>query len=225
MEYETEEQQLEAIKKWWKENSSLVIIGVSIGVSSIFGWQYYQADKVNHAQHASVLYERVLIHSADSAKMSDQLASVNQLEAEFKDTPYASLSAMIIARQQVQSGENAKAEKHYRWVIENSNQKELQYLAKIRLSRVLLATAQYEKTLALLNEEYPDSFKGMVLELKGDAFAVQEKKAEARITYIKARSYLKGPNRWLQLKIDDIAETASATKTPVVKSASTKPAA
>ncbi len=225
MEYETEEQQLEAIKKWWKENSSLVIIGVSIGVSSIFGWQYYQADKINHAQHASVLYERVLIGSANPDKMSDQLASVNQLEAEFKDTPYASLSAMIIAKQQVQSGENAKAEKHFRWVIENAKQKELQYLAKVRLSRVLLATKQHDKALALLNEEYPDSFKGMVLELKGDALVDQGKKSEARMAYIKARSYAKGPNRWLQLKIDDIGEAASALNAPVVKSVSTKPAA
>ncbi|MCW8934185.1 MAG: tetratricopeptide repeat protein [Gammaproteobacteria bacterium] len=209
MDYETEEQQLEAIKKWWKENSTMVVMGITIGVGSIFGWQFYQAESVKHAEHASVLYEQVLINSSDPSKLNDQLATVNQLEAEFDDTPYASLSALIVAKQQLAAGQIDKAQQQYRWVIENARQDELKYLAKIRLSRLLLAANELDKALALLNEDYPESFDAMVLELKGDVLSTQGNKADAKTAYNKAISLSKTPNRWLQLKIDDIGETSA----------------
>ena len=40
--YETEEQQVEAVKKWWKENGVSLIVGVVMGLSAIAGWKYYQ---------------------------------------------------------------------------------------------------------------------------------------------------------------------------------------
>ncbi|RDH83708.1 MAG: hypothetical protein DIZ80_06090 [endosymbiont of Galathealinum brachiosum] len=212
MDYETEEQQLEAIKKWWKENSSTVVMGIAVGVASIFGWQFYQTDSINHTEQASVLYEQVLIQSENPSKINDQLASVNQLEAEFKDTPYASLSALIIAKQHIAAGQDDKAQQQYQWVIENANQDELKYLAKIRLSRLLLTNQQHDKALVLLNETYPENFNAMVMELKGDVLSTQGNKAEAKKAYLEALSFSKSPNRWLQLKIDDIGGSAVDSK-------------
>ncbi|MGU3844696.1 YfgM family protein, partial [Vibrio diabolicus] len=40
--YDTEEQQVEAIKDWWKENGKAVIIGAVVGLGGLFGWRYYQ---------------------------------------------------------------------------------------------------------------------------------------------------------------------------------------
>ncbi|PAR85254.1 YfgM family protein, partial [Vibrio cholerae] len=40
--YDTEEQQVEAIKDWWKENGKAVIFGAVIGLGGLFGWRYYQ---------------------------------------------------------------------------------------------------------------------------------------------------------------------------------------
>lgn len=212
MDYETEEQQLEAIKKWWKENSSTVVTGIAVGVASIFGWQYYQTESINHAEQASVLYEQVLVQSENPSTINEQLASVNQLEAEFKDTPYAGLSALILAKQQIAAGQSDKAQQQYQWVIENASQDELKYLAKIRLSRLLLTNKQHDKALDLLNATYPESFKAMVMELKGDVFSTQGNKEEARKAYLDALSFSKSSNRWLQLKIDDIGGSAVDSK-------------
>jgi len=162
MEYETEEQQLEAIKKWWKENSSMVIMGVAIGITAIAGWQFYQTNRLNHMENASVLYEQTLIHSGDAAKMNDQLASVNQLKAEFDDTPYASLAALLAAKQQLTNGSTEKATELYRWVVENAVQDEVKYLAKTRLARLLLTLDKPDDALALLNESYPKSYEALV---------------------------------------------------------------
>ncbi len=210
MDYETEEQQLEAIKKWWKENSSMVVSGIAVGVAAIFGWQYYQAENIKHEEQANVLYEQVLIHVGNPAKSDEQLATANQLEAEFKDTPYASLSALVVAKQQMAAGKFEKAQQQYQWVIDNAKQPELKYLAKIRLSRLLLTTEKYDDALKILNETFPESFASMVFELKGDVLLTQGNKAQAKAAYIEAQLMSKDANRWLQLKIDDIASDVTA---------------
>jgi predicted negative regulator of RcsB-dependent stress response len=39
--YTTEEQQVEVIKSWWKENGTSVLAGTVIGLVGLFGWRYY----------------------------------------------------------------------------------------------------------------------------------------------------------------------------------------
>ena len=41
--YKTEEEQVEAIKKWWQENGKSIIAGVVIGITAIFGWRAYDS--------------------------------------------------------------------------------------------------------------------------------------------------------------------------------------
>lgn len=206
MDYETEEQQLEAIKKWWHENSTTLIAGLAVGVSAIFGWQYYQQKTALHVQEASVIYENLVTASVSNDQINEQQARTNQLVAEYADTPYASLSSMIMAKQFINSGEAAKAQQQLQWVIENTDQDELKFLAKIRLSRVLLGAGQVDQALMLVNEDYPESFKGIVLELKGDILVSQEKPQQARDAYQSALEF-SSSNQLIQLKIDDLGLT------------------
>ena len=39
--YETEEQQVDAIKKWWSENGTALIVVAVIGLAGLWGWRYY----------------------------------------------------------------------------------------------------------------------------------------------------------------------------------------
>ena len=213
MDFETEEQQLEAIKKWWKENSSNVIGGIAIGVTAIFGWQYYQQQTVNHAEHASILYEEVMIKAENPQGIDEVRGKVNQLEAEFADTPYASLAALVLAKQYFAADQYEKAQQQYEWVIANSQQDDTRYLAKLRLARLLLSDKQADKALNLLNENYPESFQAMALELKGDVLLSQNKAALARQAYQQALAASSGSNRWLQLKIDDIGDSSDQLDT------------
>lgn len=204
MDFETEEQQLEAIKKWWKENSTMIITGVAFGVTAIFGWQYYQKQSLLHADKASIIFEQVLSDSQNPAMANDQLTRVNTLEAEFSNTPYASLSALILAKQQLATGEFSKAQQQLQWVVDNARQDELKYIAKIRLARLFLSTQQEDQALYLLGHTYPESFNAMVFELKGDVLLSQGKVDLARTEYTKALSLTANTNRWLQMKLDDI---------------------
>ena len=76
---ETEEQQVEALKKWWTENASVMILGVAIGASVLFGWRYYDNYKIQHAEEASSLYDSVLTTAAANDPLDKQQTRVNTL--------------------------------------------------------------------------------------------------------------------------------------------------
>ena len=57
--FESEDQQIEAIKKWWKENGASLVLGLGIGVAGLLGWREYLAYKTDHSAEASDLYQAV----------------------------------------------------------------------------------------------------------------------------------------------------------------------
>ena len=61
--YKTEEEQVEAIKKWWSENGKSIIAGIIIGIAAIFGWRGYENHAAMQAKSASTLYEQLLVAS------------------------------------------------------------------------------------------------------------------------------------------------------------------
>ena len=53
---ETEDQQLEELKKWWKENGSSIITGVVLGLAILFGTRAWFGWQERTAQQASAVY-------------------------------------------------------------------------------------------------------------------------------------------------------------------------
>ena len=58
--YTTEEEQVEAIKKWWKENAKSVIGGVIIGLAVIYGGKTWLAQQNVHVEQVSVTFEAMM---------------------------------------------------------------------------------------------------------------------------------------------------------------------
>ena len=53
VDYKTEEEQIEAVKRWWNENGRAVVFAVVIGVSGSFGWQFWQDSKQEGREQAA----------------------------------------------------------------------------------------------------------------------------------------------------------------------------
>ena len=66
--YKTEEEQVEAIKKWWNENGKSIIVGIVVGITAIFGWRGYEARTATEAKAASILYEQLILASRKGDK-------------------------------------------------------------------------------------------------------------------------------------------------------------
>ncbi|MCK5729408.1 MAG: tetratricopeptide repeat protein, partial [Methylococcales bacterium] len=58
--YDTEEEQVEALQAWWKENGKSMIAGAILGGVLIVGWDFWKDHQQDQSLEASVLYEQLL---------------------------------------------------------------------------------------------------------------------------------------------------------------------
>ena len=205
MDYETEEQQVEALKRWWKENGKLVITGLALGLSLVLGVRFYTTYSNERAESASYLFDQMISDQADDRQ--DIKTIDDRLLTEYATTAYATLSALVVAKQMVIDEDLAGARQKLQWVVDNSNNVELQHIARLRLIRVLTSMQEYDQALALANTDYPTSFAALYEELKGDLYLAKGDINQARIAYDKAILNAGAQsNRWLKLKRDDLGE-------------------
>ncbi|UOA10420.1 tetratricopeptide repeat protein [Methylobacter sp. S3L5C] len=202
--YDTEEEQLDAVKRWWKENGFSTIVGLVIGVIVIIGWNYWQSDKKVKSGEASAVYSQLIQAIADDKKDSaEKLAE--RIQEQYPKTEYAAYSALLLAKVKVGQGDLAKAQATLKQIAEGSD-KVLANVAKIRLVRLMLASGQFEQGLQLINDVDPatsSGFSGNYDELVGDLYVALDRLDQARSSYQKAlESGYKSP--LLQFKIDDL---------------------
>ncbi len=202
--YDTEEEQLEALKRWWKENGQSTIVGLILGIAIILGWNYWRDHKKAQAEQASALYSQLIqAIGADQKDSAEKLAE--RIQEQFSKTEYAAYSGLLQAKLKVQQGDLAAAQQILKKIAEGSN-KEMSNVARIRQVRLMLASGQYEQGLQLINEVDPaasTSFSGNYDELVGDLYVALDRLDLARSSYQKAlENGYKPP--LLQLKIDDL---------------------
>ena len=202
--YETEEEQLDAVKRWWKENGQSTIIGVVLGVAIILGWNYWQNLKKNQTEQASAVYGQ-LIQAIGTDKKDSAEKLAERIQSEYPKTEYAAYSGLLLAKLKVQQGDIPKAQALLKGIAAGTD-KELSNVAKIRLVRLMLASGEYEQGLQLINDVDPatsSSFSGNYDELVGDLYVALDRLDQARTAYQKAlENGYKSP--LLQFKIDDL---------------------
>ncbi len=87
--YDTEEEQVEALKRWWKENSTSTIVGLVMGIVIILGWNYWQDHKKEQAAQASLTYAQLLKALDDDSKDGGGRATQGAVAEDKKDSAAA----------------------------------------------------------------------------------------------------------------------------------------
>lgn len=217
--YDSEEEQVEQLKKWWQTNSQAVIIGVAAGLCLMFAgnfWKSYQQDK---RMQASTLYSQLL--DADSKDQPEQIEKLNkQIAVQYGSTAYAHYAALFDAKTKVKQGDLVAAKAVLQKVIAEADD-DLKNVARLRLISLMLATSEYEAGLKLISETNAASMKGFSSsyeELKGDLYVALDRVDEARTAYENAlRDGAQSP--LLQFKLDDLTAPAGPTVVqPIAKS-------
>lgn len=206
-EYRTDEEQAEALKKWWNENGKFIIAGVVIGIGAIFGWRGYNTHQAQQAVEASVLYEQMIIASREDD--SENVAVyANRILENYKSSTYATFATLMLAKQAAETGELDEAETHLRWVLNNSSQEEFEHVARLRLARVLIAGEKLDQADKTLKVSNTGDFSSRYEELRGDILVKQNRVDEARQAYEKAlANSADGNNPILQMKLDDLGRS------------------
>ncbi len=203
--YNSDEEQVEALKRWWKANGTSIIAGVVVGVALIGGWNFWKSNQEQKALQASAMYEQ-LLQAAKEDKTETVIKISEALAKEFDSTPYAELGLLLQAKAKVQVNELPTA-KEILGKLNSSSDFVLKNLATIRTIRTMLAIGEYEQGLQLIADMEPqagDSFTGIYEELKGDLYVALNRLGVARTAYQNAlRSGNFSP--LLQSKLDDIS--------------------
>ena len=205
---ETDDEQVEKLKKWWEENGRSVIAGIIIGVGGLFGYRYWVDLQEDAAEAASTHFVQMMeaLKASDSAGVTDQ---ADTLISEYSNTEYATLARFALARNLVENEKFDQAKIQLEKIIGSEGDTPLGFLARKRLAAIQLQSAQPEQALATLSVEFPPAFSAGVDELKGDIYVQQGKIDEAAKAYREALSANPGPanGEFLQQKLDDLGTT------------------
>jgi len=203
--YDTEEEQVAAIKRWWKENGSSTIAGIVVGIVGILGWDFWQSYNVDKANQASALYEE-LQKSGDKDNLDSVEKITERLTTNYKSTAYADFATLQLVKVKVQQGDLDAAKSLLEQLVKGAGSSEIKHVARLRLIKLLIATDQNEQGLQLIaevNQASSEGFNASYNELKGDLYVALDRLGEARTAYQSAlREGAQSP--LLQFKLDDI---------------------
>ena len=215
MVYDTDEEQIEAIKGWWNENGMSVVLGVVLLLAVLFGSRYWQSSQSSMTESASDIYTQLADSmqaniDIDEAELNTALGLHNELKNNFYNSIYSRYSALIMARIYVQRSELEVAALELQWILDNpslgflsSVDDELSLTARSRLARVFLAQGNAEEALLLLDEVESGAFAGAFAEIIGDAYVELGRTEDAIEAYQNALNI--GANtEVVQLKLNDI---------------------
>ncbi len=217
--YRTEDEQVEALKRWWKENGTSTLLTVVVAVGGYFGWQAWQKNEQQQRAGASAQYQQLLEvameleQDANDARYATASHLVETLKDEYSGTLYAHYAALMQAKLLVDQKDLEAAQAQLRWVMDNKPEPELQQLANLRLARVLFAAGEPEQALAQMNGTDYGEFAALYYELRGDIHATQGDLEAARQDYQSAlASNTTNPNAMplVRMKMESLPTDTSA---------------
>lgn len=205
-----DEEDLENLKRWWKENWLALVAGLVIGFGAIGSWQGWKWYHNSQAEAASQIYED-LKKALAASRNDDAVQMADKLAAEYSGTPYAADAALRLAQNAVQRNQFDEAAARLGWVVEHADDEGMKQLAALRKARVLWAQSKPDEALMLLAGK-PGAFEALYEELRGDIKLSQGDRAAALSAYEKALASAaeQAPNReLLQQKLDDLADDSA----------------
>lgn len=201
-----EQEQVDALKAWWKENGKWVVGALVVGLLGFAGMQYWKSHQSSQAAEAAKLYAEVMKQAAtnDAKRIGD---AADALVSRYGGSAYAPRAQLLAAQASLQARDVAHAKVQLQWVVEHASESGLQDTARLKLASVLLDEKKYDEALKQLDAAHPESFTGLYADLKGDVLSAQGKTAEARAAYQQAYDKTDAQSVYrnlIQLKMDGL---------------------
>ena len=196
----SDEEKAEALKAWWRSNGTSVVAGIALTIGGMFGWNYYQENKLTSAEGASKIYSQL---SKDDA---DPTGIVEKLNNEYGSSVYASLAALNAAKSSCEDNKTDACIELLKTATESS-QDSIANIAKIRLARTLVSTGKLDEAQNILSANMPKAYESLISELNGDIHYAKKEFKQAREAYDKAINSAGSVNtQLLQMKRDDLGD-------------------
>ena len=204
-----EQEQVDALKNWWKENGKWVTGAVVIALLGFSGMQFWKNHQAQQSGEAAKLFAEVMkqTQSNDPKRVND---AVGALVDKFGSSAYAPRAQFVAVQVNLQTKDIARAKIQLQWVIEHASETGLQDTARLKLASILLDEKKYDEAMKLLNATHPEAFTGLYADLKGDVLSAQGKTEEARAAYKEAFAKIDAKSMYrnlVQLKLDGLGDS------------------
>ena len=196
---DTEEEQVDKIKKWWNSNGKQILAGAALGLVGVFGWNSYGDYQDSQALNARTLY---LSYASDSTN----IGAYDKLIKDHSSSSYADQATFLMANYLFEAGNYALALDSLKPLISRENVV-IASTAILRSASLHLQLGEHNEALAILDVDSGEGFSGLFYNLTGDIYLDLNNKEEAKKYYslaienITANSSL---TQLIQIKLDDV---------------------
>lgn len=203
-----EQEKLDELKAWWKQNAKWIITGVTVFLLAVAGWRGWQTWTHKQAMEASQLFERAV----QAAMMNDAKAVreiTGQIMENYGRTAYATPAAWLAGQVNHGSGDLKSATAQYAYALDKARDASVKQLARLRLAAIRLENKDLAGALALLQQPHDEAYAGLYANLKADVLVEQGKVEEARAAYQEALKKLGDKSvltPLVEIKLDALGE-------------------
>ena len=180
-----EEQEINQLKDWWKENGKTIIVAFILGVGGMFVWRYWQAHQAEQIAQASAQYD-ALIYSAQQDEQAKK-ANIEQFVQANSKTAYAVFALLDEAKKATEKQDFAAAEANLNQALTQSQDEVLISIVALRLSAVQFQLGQLDNALTTLNQVKGESFNARKAILTGDIQVAKGDKVAAKKSFEQAQ--------------------------------------
>jgi len=178
--YNNENDQVDAIKRFFSENGIALAVGVILGVGALVGWRYWTSHQENNAKDASLAYEQS-VSSLNSGK-PDALSAAEKFAADEKNT-YGAFASLELAQQFVDKNQLENAGKQLQQGLAAASDDNLKSVINMRLARVQLQMKQPDAALKTLEGIKGEGWTAIVADLRGEILLSKGDKQGARAAW------------------------------------------
>jgi predicted negative regulator of RcsB-dependent stress response len=196
---DSEEEQVDKLKKWWDSNGKQIIAGAVLGLAGIFGWNYYVDYQDSQALNARALY---LSYASDSANVG----AYDKLIKDHPSSSYSDQATLLMAKYLFEAENYSLALDALKPLMSRENSV-IASTAALRSASLYLELGQHQEALAVLNMENANEFSGLFYNLSGDVYLDLGNNEEARNSYTLAIENItdnSSLSQLIQIKLDDL---------------------
>ncbi len=196
---DTEEEQVDKIKKWWNSNGKQILAGAALGLVGVFGWNSYGDYQDSQALNARTLY---LSYASDSTN----IGAYDKLIKDHSSSSYADQATFLMANYLFEAGNYALALDSLKPLISRENVV-IASTAILRSASLHLQLGEHNEALAILDVDAGEGFSGLFYNLTGDIYLDLSNKEEAKKYYSLAIENVTATSsltQLIQIKLDDL---------------------
>lgn len=193
-----EEQELNELKAWWKENYKSLLLAVILGVGGVTGWNFWQSYQTSKKQTLSAQYEQLIYSQSEQANIDEFVKANNK-------TAYATLLLLEQGRKLVQQQDFVQAEVQLKEALAQSPDEILSSIAALRLAAVQFQLNQFDVALQTLAQVKNPTWHSAKALLEGDIQLAKGDKDAAKQRYEQAQKDATPlEQQWIQVRLNNL---------------------